>query len=239
MNTILLTNEHELIPTVSHCIMQRSNLIDNIEFLVPKNYEDYDMSQFDCLLEYILPVSKRYSSVFLTLDDTNYKEDYLRYVLKADTEITEEAGEVELQLTFGNVELSPDGEMSIQTVRKTQTCTIPVTPIAAWADIIPNGALTALDQRIIELKGVAKALDSLNQEIYTNQVDTLILDDGKLSVGVKATNKKLGDEISIVLPSESDNLDGTEDGIVDLDNVTIDGDGNNDNEDSEGGFVEL
>ena len=42
MNTILLTNEHELIPTVSHCIMQRSNLIDNIEFLVPKNYEDYE-----------------------------------------------------------------------------------------------------------------------------------------------------------------------------------------------------
>ena len=54
----------------------------------------------DCtvVMEYILPVSKKYRTEFLVASEELYK-DYVEYTLPFDTKLTSEAGDIEVQLT--------------------------------------------------------------------------------------------------------------------------------------------
>ena len=58
MYTILVSEDNELITTIKERIMQRSKLVDNLHFLVPQTYKDFDMNSFTAMLEYIAPVSR-------------------------------------------------------------------------------------------------------------------------------------------------------------------------------------
>lgn len=54
----------------------------------------------DCtvVMEYTLPVSKKYRTEFLVASEELYK-DYVEYTLPFDTKLTSEAGDIEVQLT--------------------------------------------------------------------------------------------------------------------------------------------
>ena len=97
MFTILITNTNELIITKRERIMQRSKLIDSLHFLADQTYKGQDMSEYRVILEYLLPISKKYCSEILSLSNTKY-EDKLEYILPIDTNLTSEAGEVEVQI---------------------------------------------------------------------------------------------------------------------------------------------
>ena len=166
MYTILVTSNNELVTSVKERIMQRSKLVDNLHFLVEPEYKGYTMSDFTATLEYILPVSREYKTETLVLSEDLYK-DRLEYILPFDTNLTKEAGKVELQLTFTCVEMDSNGD-GIQRVRKTSPTTIEIIPISAWADIIPDSALSALDQRLIKQDAQIKALAELVIESAQN-----------------------------------------------------------------------
>src|SRR5574344_1637821 len=102
--------------------MQRSKLVDNLHFLVDPIYKGIDMSDFTVMMEYILPVSREYKSEILVKSAELYKEN-LEYKLPFDTNLTREAGDIEVQLTFVRVILDADGN-NIQQVRKTSPTTI-------------------------------------------------------------------------------------------------------------------
>jgi len=76
------------------------------------------MDGFTAVLEYRLPVSKAYHTEILVVQPEIYKDDYLEYRLPFDTNLTAEAGEIELQLTFTKAILNDDGTTT-QYVRKT------------------------------------------------------------------------------------------------------------------------
>ena len=147
MYTILLNDTNELITSVKERIMQRSKLVDSLHFLVDPTYKGTDMSDFTVMMEYIMPTSREYKTEILVKSDELYKNK-LEYKLPFDTCLTKEAGKVEVQLTFVKVDLDTEGN-SIQKVRKTSPTTITIVPIAAWSDIVPDNALTALDQRLL------------------------------------------------------------------------------------------
>ena len=193
MYTILVTEDNELTTTVKERIMQRSKLVDNLHFLADQTYKDIDMSEYDVTLEYVLPVSKEYYSETLTLSDELYK-DYLEYTLPFDTSLTKEAGAVELQLTFTGVGLDADGN-STQYVRKTSATTINIVPIAAWSDIVPDSALTAIDQRIIKLQALMNALEDLQDTIINTKADDLSYVDNILQL--LANGNKIGSAVEI------------------------------------------
>ena len=159
MYTILVTSNNELVTSVKERIMQRSKLVDNLHFLVDPEYNDLSMEDFTVTLEYILPISKEYKTETLVLSEELYK-DRLEYKLPFDTNLTKEAGKVEMQLTFTCVDMDESGN-GIQRVRKTSPTTIEIIPISAWADIIPDSALSALDQRLIKQDAQIKALAEL------------------------------------------------------------------------------
>lgn len=193
MYTILVTEDNSLRTTIKERIMQRSKLVDNLKFLVPKMYKDRDMSGFTVTLEYILPVSKTYHTEILTLSNELYK-DHLQYFVPFDTDLTSEAGEVELQLTFSFVDLGDEGN-SIQYVRKTEPAKILIVPIAAWSDIIPDDALTAIDQRIMKTDAQIKELKELGNNINENKADNISLENGSLQL--LANGNKIGNPVNI------------------------------------------
>lgn len=223
MYTILVTDEHELQTTQRERIMQRSKLVDKLHFLVPPTYEDLDMSATTVCMEYLTPVSHEYKTEILTCSDDLYKE-HLEYILPFDTTLTKEAGSLELQLTFTCVTMDADGNVT-QYVRKTSPTTINIIPIAAWSDIIPNSALTALDQRILKQDMQIAQMADINMALADAVPDDLVIDENgkvKLAINGKPILDSVG--VDVVIPRTPD-TDGSNDGLIEIDGV-VSGDTN-------------
>ena len=226
MYTILVTSHNELVTSVKERIMQRSKLVDNLHFLVEPDYKGYAMADFTVTLEYILPVSREYKTETLVLSEELYK-DRLEYKLPFDTNLTKEAGKIEIQLTFTRVEMDASGN-GIQRVRKTSPTTIEIIPISAWANIIPDDALTALDQRLIKQDAQIQALAELAIEsaqksgaddlIYNEEDETLQLSSNGVAIGNKVSMKGMLDD-GVPVVDFSNNAGDNPDNEDEYDNV--------------------
>ena len=228
MYTILVNDENELYGSHKERIMQRSNCVDNIVFIVNPIYRNtYDMTSASVMLEYCLPVSKRYMTEILERSEERYDDCFLQYKLPVNTKLTSEAGEVELQLTFAYVDMDEYGN-SVQRVRKTSSTIINITPITAWSDIIPDSALGGLDQRLIVMNAQMQALNDYMNAIDDNKVDNLVYDDKSDTLQLSANGVGVGDKVSVkdmiddgtpVVDLDSKINVDTEDESVDDDNV--------------------
>lgn len=193
MYTILLNDTNELITSVKERIMQRSKLVDSLHFLVDPIYKGLDMSGFTVMMEYILPASREYHSEILVKSDALYKEK-LEYKVPFDTNLTKEAGNVEVQLTFVKVSLDADGE-NIQQVRKTSPTIIKILPISAWSDIVADNALGAIDQRLIQAEAMIQAVGEMAQYIDENKADNITYNEEDNYIQLTANGNPIGDKI--------------------------------------------
>lgn len=201
MYVILVNDDDTLYGSKKERIMQRSKCVDSLVFIANPIYRHtYDMTHATVMLEYLLPVSKKYETEYLVLSNERYNDCFLQYKLPFDTKITSEAGEIELQLTFAYVELDEHGN-SIQRVRKTFPTTINIIPISAWSDIIPDSALSALDQRILKQDAQIKALtdlaDVLNGSSNVNMVDDLIYNKNDETLQLSSNGVGVGNKVSV------------------------------------------
>lgn len=221
---ILVEQDNSLYGSHKERIMQRSTGIDSLVFIVDPIYRKvHDMTSATVMLEYLLPVSKIYRTEYLTLSDERYNNHYLQYKLPLNTKLTSEVGKIELQVTFIYTDLDSDGN-SIQKVRKTSPTTINITPIAAWADIIPDAALSSLDQRLIKLDASMRAMSDYLDVLDRSQVDNLVYDSNNETLQLSANGIGVGDKVSV--------RDMIDDGIpvVDLDAGLNNGDKENNND---------
>ena len=146
----------------------------------------------------------------LTDASTDKNGCFLQYKLPFDTNITSEAGDIELQLTFAWVEMNEKGE-TIQHVRKTSPTTIKITPISAWSDLIPDSALSALDERLIKLDAQMRGINDYMNVLDNNQVDNLVYDNETETLQLTSKGVGVGDKVSVKEMLD----DGTP--VVDLD----------------------
>lgn len=205
---ILVNEDNTLTASKKERIMQRSKLFNNLWFLAEPTYNGYDIGACTVVMEYILPISKKYYSDILELSEQGYQE-YLKYVVPIDSKLTAEAGEVELQLTFIYSDLDENGE-SVQRVRKTSTAKLNIIPISAWSDIVPDSALGALDQRIIKMDAQIKELLNLGDAYDAAKADNIAYDADKQTLQLLSGVNKIGDEVSL-------NVDGGADGTTAID----------------------
>lgn len=196
MYVILVNPDNTLYGSVKQRIVQRSKLVDTLKFIVDPIYNGIDMANASVLLEYVLPISRKYETVYLDLCDERYNERFLQYKLPFDTNLTSEHGTVELQLTFAYVEMDANGN-SFQRVRKTTPTTIEVVPISAWSDIIPDSALSGLDQRLIVLNAQMQALNDYVGVIDDNSVDNLVYNSEDETLQLSAKGIGIGDKVSV------------------------------------------
>lgn len=216
MYVILVNDDDTLYGSKKERIMQRSKLVDNLCFIVDPIYRGtHDMTNASVMLEYILPVSRKYDTVNLVCSEDRYNDCFLQYKLPFDTNITSEAGSLEVQLTFAYVELDENGK-GIQRVRKTSPTTIEIVPIAAWSDIVPDSALSALDQRLIKLDAQMRALDEMNQTIINEKADNIKYNKDTNELQLLSRGNEIGNKVVINSYDES-----LEDGVpvVDLNDL--------------------
>lgn len=195
MYTILVSDNNELVTTVKERIMQRSKLVGNLHFLVPQKYKDFDMDNFTAMLEYILPVSKELHTEILDKSEELYK-DHIEFKFPVDTSITKEAGTIEILLTFVYVEMLPDGQ-TLQHVRKISPTTLQIIPVPAWCDIVPDSALSALDQRLIEVEAMMKAANEMTQMLYDTKADNIKYDAYANTLQLTSNGSLIGDQITL------------------------------------------
>lgn len=208
MYTFLIGEDNTLTATVVERIMERSKLVDSLHFLADPIYKETDMSDFTVMMEYVLPVSKKYKTEILEKSEELYK-DMLEYKLPFDTALTSEPGDIEIQLTFTNVTLDADGK-STQYVRKVGPGSIKIVAISTWSDIIPDEALSAVDQRLLAAQALMKALNEQNNAIMKSKADSLRYKDNLLQLTAQGT--PIGTAVKIV-SSDSGSTD-PEDGTI-------------------------
>lgn len=194
---ILVENDNSLYGSCKSKIMQKEKLVNKLWFLVPPHYNGYDMSQFTLTMRYVLPISKEFITETLVLADDKY-EEYLKYVLPVDTNLSKEWGNVELNLTFTMVDTDDNGNM-VQRVRKTDNYLLTISQIPNWDALIPDSSLAALDQRILKQDAQIKALNELANafEGDVNLVDNLVYDDINSTLQLSAKGVGVGDKVSV------------------------------------------
>ena len=144
MYDIYIRNDNTVIVTGGNRIVQGSSMVDTVRVLVPKAYNETitDMSEFSCMMEYILPCSKKYLVDVLVEDVPNDEDDiykeYVVYKYDVDSELTSEPGDIEVQFTFAKAAIVDEYGIEIEPerLRKTKKTKITIVPIAKWSDIM-------------------------------------------------------------------------------------------------------
>lgn len=193
MYTLVVNENNEIITTVKERIMQRSKLVDTLHFLVDPTYKGHDMSTFTAKLDYLLPISKEAVSDTLVMSTEMYK-DKLEYKLPIDTSLTKEAGKIELNLTFVKLDMDSEGNV-IQRVRKAGPASITIIPLSAWTNVVPDGALNAIDQRLIMAEAMINAANDFNQYLYENKADNIVLNKETNTVQLTSNGQPIGNAI--------------------------------------------
>ena len=146
MYDIYIRNDNSVIVTGGNRIVQGSSMIDTVRVLVPKEYNETitNMSEFSCMMEYILPCSKKYLVDVLVEDvpnepsDDDIHKDYVVYKYDVNSELTSEPGDIEVQFTFAKAPVVDEYGLEIEPerLRKTKKTKITIVPIAKWSDIM-------------------------------------------------------------------------------------------------------
>lgn len=232
MYVILVNDDDSLYGSKKERIMQRSKCVDNLIFMVNPIYRNtYDMTNATVMLEYLRPISHKYETEFLVLSDERYN-GFLQYKLPFDTNLTAEHGNLELQLTFVYTDLDENGK-GIQRVRKTSPTTIEIIPISAWSDIIPDSALTPLDQRLIVMGAQIRAIEEMNQIAMDSKADNIKYDEKTNELQLLSGEKEIGNKVTLKTGETS-----LEDGVPVVDFNSASG-GTNIPEDEETNVVEF
>ena len=205
MYTFLINEDNTLTCSIQDAIMERSKMVDKLHFLADPTYKGVDMTDCTVNLEYVLPISKRYKTEILTKSDELYKNK-LEYILPFDTDLTSEPGDIQIQLTFLAVTMDSDGT-TVQHVRKVGPGVIHIVPIQNWSDLIPDAALSSVDQRLLAAEAMLKALSDRNAAIFDSKADNLSYIDQKLQL--TANGKPIGNAVKITQESVE-----TEDGSL-------------------------
>lgn len=197
MYVILVENDNSLYGSCKNKIMQREKLFNKLCFLVAPYYHGYDMSKCTVTMRYLLPISRKFVTETLVLSDDTY-EEYLKYVLPIDTNLSKECGDIQLNLTFTMVDADDNGNI-VQRVRKTDDYFLNIAQIPDWDALIPDSALSALDQRILKQDAQIKALADLANALdgNVNIVDNLVYDDINSTLQLSANGIGVGDKVSV------------------------------------------
>ena len=166
--TILVNDNNTLSVTKRDRIMQRSTGFDAIRFLVNPIYQGFSMADCTVTLRYKLPQSQKLKTEMLQLAEEKYN-GFLQYIIKVDSKLTYEPGDIVCNLTFSLADLDVNGKPVIR-VRKVDDAPITINAISDWDALVPDELLSSLDQRIImqdkQIKQLAEILSNETRPMF-------------------------------------------------------------------------
>lgn len=235
MYTIIVGDDNSLYGSHKRKIMQKEKLFNDLCFLVAPHYNGYEMYKCAVTMRYLLPISKKFVTEKLVLSDDRY-EDYLKYVLPIDTNLTKEYGNVELNLTFTMLDVDDNGNI-VQRVRKTTNHILKVTQLPDWDNFVPDEALSAIDQRIIMTQAQIMRLEEMNQVIINEKADDIKYNEETNELQLLANGNEIGNKV--VIKTEESILDDLENGVPVVDFGSISNGSTSTDEEIEDNVIEF
>lgn len=99
MYSIVMDKNKFLIKSCGITLYQGESLIDKLQFLIPKEYNSFDLGTFAVKVRYILPGNIS-GSEDLDINKESYNDTHYSFALPVDSKISTIAGDVTLYLTF-------------------------------------------------------------------------------------------------------------------------------------------
>lgn len=195
MYVVLIGADDSVTTTKREKIVQRSKLVNEFWVLTAQEYNGFKMADATLTMEYMLPCSKKYRTETMVLSKELY-EDHLRYELPIDTKITSEAGDIELLFTFTMLDVLEDGTV-VQRVRKISEYKLTITPLPDWSQVIPDEALSALDQRLIMLNAQMKELGAIADVLNDTKADNVEYDADARELQLTSNGNKIGNALPV------------------------------------------
>lgn len=166
MYTLKITDENTVVTTVKESIVERSNYVDKIQIVTSKMYrEQIDMSDTTVYMKYKLPVSDKIKMTQLIINNLEYEQNYIQYLIPVDAALTAEAGDIEVSFTFLKLVANEDGTYTSY-IRKTTSGVIHITPLVQFDKYEPSELFTEIDQRLLAMEGMIKDLNAQNKATY-------------------------------------------------------------------------
>lgn len=226
MYTLLIDDDNNIITSNYQTIMQRSNLVDKVEFLIPKSFKAIkNMAAAKVTMEYILPVSKELSFLTLTLSNPDYDANYLQYLLPIKSRLTAQAGDIRFFLTFTEIVQLEDGTFESH-IEHTKEGTIKITSIPEMGNIDLDDFMRAFDQKLLAQDAILNKQDALLQEMYMESAKDIVLDKITKTLHLLSENGTLGNGVNVEELAQiigeyvtGKDLDGISDGITHLDDI--------------------
>lgn len=115
MITYILQHDKSLVQSVGGMIYQGENLVDKVMFIVPKEYEGLDMTEFKYYLRYVTLDNKIHNEL-LTIDNDDYKDKYMTFNISVNSKIATFADELKIKLivTKDDTEIFYSGDSVIK-----------------------------------------------------------------------------------------------------------------------------
>lgn len=214
MYTIVMDKYKNLNTTVRTTLFEKESLVDKIQFLIPPQYEDIELADYNAVLKYVDPNGNFHSEI-LACDSEMYK-NYLRYALPVDTKLTNVSGAITLRLTF--IDFSDDTEAPEVYKLETNSTTLRINKPDGFNEYVNFEDIEAYKAELAKLKAEMPT----DLEIGENENLHMVHD-----------GEKIGQGVEILLPTQFSELDDQKDGIVDVDHLTPDP------EPQQGNFIEV
>lgn len=196
-NVFLLQEDGSVLHTVKVPIIEKTNNIDTIDFICSKTYNGMDMSEFDLVLTYKLPVSHGVKIVTLELADDSYKDSYLLYHLPVTAKlISSEAGDVSMTFMQAKVELDPDTGAQNKYVKTYNETLLAVIPITSYLTIDDSG-LSQLAEMYLANKAQIEAVKKLADQIVEEKGDDITVDTESKKLQLTSNGKAIGQGIDL------------------------------------------
>ena len=206
---ILMKSNKTLVLSKPSKLFQRENAVDNITIYVPEKYEEYELKDFIGTMYYTNPGNVAHSETLVA--EESDKEEYLKFKLPVTTKITDVAGTISLYLSFVHVDLEAEKKY----VLKTGNLDIVVEEWDDYFKYVSDESLSAIDDKIAELDTKIAEIKAITETQIPD--DLSLTETGHLSLTVDGSN--IGEGVNIVVTSED--TDGKDDGLIDLDIVGI------------------
>lgn len=212
MYTIKMNPDKTLTKTIVTNIYQREKLVDKIQFITPTMYGDLDLGEFSVVLKYVDQSNVAHAENLIR-DEEVYKENYYRYVLPVDTDLTKLAGDIEVRLSFNKIDLESKKQYTLHSA----PTTITVQPLKDYYAFVPDESLEFVDQIVGALEAKMEAITQASEMYETTKADNIVLDNESNELYLTANGAQIGDKI--VLNELGDaSTDSSED---ELTNVTL------------------
>lgn len=195
---ILIEDDNSMTITQKRRIVRGSNLVDHLYFLVNPEYNGHNMEDFDVLLSYVSPISLEMHEELLCKSSESYK-NLLTFVLPFDSKITDEAGSVDLMLTFQE---HNNGEH----VRNITGVTIDIISDMSQDEARPDIGLDEINKQIAKVNKQIKEINKTSDLIVDTKADNVFYDNLTGDLQLMANGHLIGDIVNIGLQNNEDFL---------------------------------